>query len=92
MALSGHEFGELLPGPGDLPFLFLIPSPCHFRLAEVRGWDAFLVPESGDYLAAPSHDEITCGLGRTAEIHKSFLFRIPNRATGMAETENVPFF
>jgi hypothetical protein len=37
------------------------------------GWDAFLVPESGNYLVATSHDETTCVLARTTEIHKRML-------------------
>ncbi len=37
------------------------------------GWDAFLVPESGDYVVATSHDEITCVIGRTLETHKRIL-------------------
>jgi hypothetical protein len=37
------------------------------------GWDAFLVPESGDYIVATSHDETTCVLGRTPQIHARIL-------------------
>jgi hypothetical protein len=37
------------------------------------GWDAFLVPESGDYIVATSHDEITCVIGRTPQIHERLL-------------------
>ncbi|HXZ12793.1 MAG TPA: hypothetical protein VEG64_10395 [Candidatus Sulfotelmatobacter sp.] len=34
------------------------------------GWDAFMVPQSGDYLVATSHDETTCVLSRTLQIHE----------------------
>jgi len=37
------------------------------------GWDAFLVPESGDYIVATSHDETTCVLSRTPQIHQRML-------------------
>lgn len=37
------------------------------------GWDAFLVPESGEYIVATSHDETTCVLSRTPQIHKRIL-------------------
>lgn len=37
------------------------------------GWDAFLVPESGDYIVATSHDETTCVLGRTQQTHERIL-------------------
>jgi hypothetical protein len=37
------------------------------------GWDAFLVPESGDYIVATSHDETTCVLSRTAQTHERIL-------------------
>jgi hypothetical protein len=37
------------------------------------GWDAFMVPESGDYIVATSHDETTCVLARTLQIHESIL-------------------
>ncbi len=37
------------------------------------GWDAFLVPESGDYIVATSHDETTCVLSRTPQIHRRML-------------------
>ncbi|HTV58668.1 MAG TPA: hypothetical protein VMJ93_07330 [Verrucomicrobiae bacterium] len=35
------------------------------------GWDAFMVPESGDYVVATSHDETTCVLARTPQIYQS---------------------
>ncbi|HKW57375.1 MAG TPA: hypothetical protein VJN42_08450 [Candidatus Acidoferrum sp.] len=37
------------------------------------GWDAFMVPESGDYIVATSHDETTCVLTRTPQIHGKLL-------------------
>ncbi|HUY15518.1 MAG TPA: hypothetical protein VMX16_18090 [Terriglobia bacterium] len=37
------------------------------------GWDAFMVPESGDYIVATSHDETTCVLARTPQIHERML-------------------
>jgi hypothetical protein len=37
------------------------------------GWDAFLIPESGDYLVATSHDETTCVLARTKQTHERML-------------------
>lgn len=37
------------------------------------GWDAFLVPEAGDYLVATSHDETTYVLSRTAQVHQRIL-------------------
>jgi hypothetical protein len=37
------------------------------------GWDAFLVPVSGDYIVATSHDETTCVLSRTTQIHRRML-------------------
>lgn len=37
------------------------------------GWDAFMVPETGDYIVATSHDETTCVLARTPQIHQSML-------------------
>jgi hypothetical protein len=37
------------------------------------GWDAFMVPESGDYIIATSHDETTCVLARTQQVHASML-------------------
>lgn len=37
------------------------------------GWDAFLIPESGDYLVATSHDETTFVLSRTAQTHERIL-------------------
>ncbi len=37
------------------------------------GWDAFMIPESGDYIVATSHDETTCVLARTPQIHESIL-------------------
>lgn len=59
----GYLFGaqELV----DLQVCFIQPL--------LIGWDAFLVPESGDYFVATSHDETTCVLSRTREIHKKLL-------------------
>ena len=37
------------------------------------GWDAFMVPESGDYVVATSHDETTSVLARTQQTHDSIL-------------------
>jgi len=37
------------------------------------GWDAFLIPKSGDYIVATSHDELTCIMSRTLQIHQSML-------------------
>ena len=37
------------------------------------GWDAFMVPESGDYIVATSHDETTCVLARTPQIQERML-------------------
>lgn len=37
------------------------------------GWDAFMVPESGDYVVATSHDETTSVLARTPQIYESML-------------------
>jgi hypothetical protein len=37
------------------------------------GWDAFLVPTSGEYIVATSHDETTCILSRTPQIHARLL-------------------
>lgn len=37
------------------------------------GWDAFLVPSSGDYIVATSHDETTCVLSRTPQVHQQLL-------------------
>jgi hypothetical protein len=37
------------------------------------GWDAFLLPEAGDYIVATSHDETTSVLSRTPQIHESML-------------------
>lgn len=37
------------------------------------GWDAFMVPESADYIVATSHDETTCVLARTPQIHETML-------------------
>jgi len=37
------------------------------------GWDAFLVPESADYIVATSHDETTCVIARTHGVHESIL-------------------
>lgn len=37
------------------------------------GWDAFMVPESGDYIVATSHDETTCVLARTPQVHQGML-------------------
>ena len=37
------------------------------------GWDAFMVPESGHYIVATSHDETTCVLARTLQTHESLL-------------------
>jgi hypothetical protein len=34
------------------------------------GWDAFLIPESGEYVVATSHDETTYVLSGTAQTHK----------------------
>lgn len=35
------------------------------------GWDAFMVPESAHYIVATSHDETTCVLSRTPQVHDS---------------------
>jgi hypothetical protein len=37
------------------------------------GWDAFLVPDSGDYVVATSHDETTFVLTRAPEVHEKLL-------------------
>lgn len=37
------------------------------------GWDAFLVPHSGEYLIATSHDETTCILSRSLQTHERWL-------------------
>lgn len=37
------------------------------------GWDAFMVPDSGDYIVATSHDETTCILTRTLQLHEKLL-------------------
>jgi hypothetical protein len=37
------------------------------------GWDAFLVPESGEYIVATSHDETTRITARTSAIHDKVL-------------------
>ena len=49
----------------DLQVCFLQPL--------LVGWDAFLVPESGEYVVATSHDETTCVLSRTPQIHERIL-------------------
>jgi len=51
--------GELI----DLQVCFIQPL--------LIGWDAFLIPKSGDYVVATSHDETTCVFGRTAHIHET---------------------
>lgn len=58
------EAQELL----DLAVCFLQPL--------LIGWDAFLVPESADYIVATSHDETTFVLTRTVEIHQRMLARL----------------
>ena len=62
----GNLFGEqdLI----DLQACFLQPL--------LIGWDAFLVPESGDYFVATSHDETTCVVGRTQQIHENLRVRL----------------
>jgi hypothetical protein len=40
------------------------------------GWDAFLVPESGDYFVATSHDETIHVVGRTQQIHENLRARL----------------
>jgi len=37
------------------------------------GWDAFMVPETMDYIVATSHDETTVVLTRTREMHENLL-------------------
>jgi hypothetical protein len=37
------------------------------------GYLHFMVPESGDYIVATSHDETTCVLGHTQQIHAQIL-------------------
>jgi hypothetical protein len=37
------------------------------------GWDAFLIPESGEYVVATSHDETTCVLSRSPGVHERIL-------------------
>lgn len=55
----GYLFGEqeLI----DLQVCFVQPL--------LIGWDAFLIPQSADYIVATSHDETTSVLSRTAETH-----------------------
>jgi hypothetical protein len=37
------------------------------------GWDAFMIPESADYIVATSHDEVTCVMSRTPQTHGRLL-------------------
>ena len=54
---AGHLFGR--DEVYDAHAYFLIPV--------LFGWDAFLIPESGDYFAFISHDGVAEVVGRTAE-------------------------
>lgn len=53
------------------------------------GWDAFLVPSSGDYIVATSHDETTCVLSRTRQVHQQLLREL--RPWGPREDEEWYF-
>jgi hypothetical protein len=37
------------------------------------GWDAFMIPEAGDYIVATSHDETTFVISRTLNTHQRLL-------------------
>ena len=51
----------------------LIDLEVSFVQPMLVGWDAFLVPECGEYIVATSHDEVTCVLSRTPETHERML-------------------
>lgn len=53
----GHLFG------GDEVY----ETHAYFLVPVLFGWDAFLIPESGDYFAFISHDGVAEVVGRTAE-------------------------
>jgi hypothetical protein len=53
----GHLFG-----PDEV-----YEAHAYFLIPVLFGWDAFLIPESGDYFAFISHDGVARVVGRTAE-------------------------
>jgi hypothetical protein len=53
------------------------------------GWDAFLVPNRGDYIVATSHDETISVLTRTPETHKRLLTEL--QAWGGSERSDQYF-
>jgi hypothetical protein len=44
----------------------------------IVGWDAFLIPEVGNYFVFNSHDEIICFVARTEETYKALLNEFKN--------------
>jgi hypothetical protein len=77
MEVMRRAHGETRP-MGEAPGLLfdrqeLVDLQVCFIQPLLVGWDAFLVPESGDYVVATSHDETTCVLGRTLQIHDRIL-------------------
>jgi len=65
---------SLQEAPG---YLFDAPEVIDLQVCLLQpllvGWDAFMVPASGDYIVATSHDETTCILTRTAETERRLL-------------------
>ena len=68
MRLAKGERAPLEERPGHL---FgrdeVYETHAYFLIPVLFGWDAFLIPESGDYFAFISHDGVAEVVGRTAE-------------------------
>jgi hypothetical protein len=69
-----HETATLAEAPG---YFFEDQELVDLQVCLVQpllvGWDAFLVPESADYIVETSHDETTIIMSRTPEVHERLL-------------------
>jgi hypothetical protein len=40
------------------------------------GWNAFMIPRSGEYFVYASHDEVCCIISRTKQVHEMLLEKL----------------
>ncbi len=76
---AGGETRSLDEAPGTLfDATELVDLHACFIQPLLMGWDAFLIPLTGDYFIATSHDEITCVVARTRELHVKLFQQLQN--------------